>query len=279
MTHFNSILLKSFALFLCLHQISIAATPITTIDTLFFGDTEIEVHSHTFSGNNYISDILFVAVHHNEQTSVKTAKKFLGENGGKLVEIVHDTNDWARLISFKLNRKTYTVDPNRIYTDIGRKATLKRYTPNYQKKSKSERMEVEATTKKFAEELIDIFGINQAESVVSLHNNGPGGYSIKSYGKNGKYNNEVEAVNINKKLNPDNFYYVVKMLIYKYLESKNTNVILQGNPEEIDDGSLSTYCFFNNINYVNVEAGNGQYTAQFKMMEILITDDSPLMNQ
>jgi hypothetical protein len=67
----------------------------------------------------------FLNLHENENTSVVAARSFLYVNGGSLVKFANGPN---RLISFKLSGKTYSFDPNRMFTPEGIKSTLQTYS-------------------------------------------------------------------------------------------------------------------------------------------------------
>ncbi|HSK13775.1 MAG TPA: hypothetical protein VK907_11205, partial [Phnomibacter sp.] len=71
--------------------------------------------------------IWFVHVHEDEATAVLAATEFIDSTGqGCFMTLKHGM---GRNIQFTLGGITYKFDPNRIYTDAGRRATLARLGP------------------------------------------------------------------------------------------------------------------------------------------------------
>lgn len=83
-----------------------------TIRTLMLGDTAIHVVMHD-SGK---PGPLYYNMHDDEHTSVDATVGILSQHGGILYELVHTG---ARNLTFLVDSISYTVDPNRIYTDAG----------------------------------------------------------------------------------------------------------------------------------------------------------------
>ncbi len=91
------------------------------------GDTTVHI---VVSGSGGYT---MVALHENESTSVQAAKKVIRQSGGRLVELQHSKimdEDAAlkRNVSFTFKGKSYTFDPNRMFTDLGIKRNLQPYS-------------------------------------------------------------------------------------------------------------------------------------------------------
>lgn len=123
------------ALFLCLSVWSAAAAFQSNITdhSVTLGVTEIKLTREVFptptamSGlSSDMAGLAFLNLHENENTSVIAVRSFLLQHGGSLVKF---NNGNSRLISFRLTSggQTYSVDPNRIFTEEGIVATLKTY--------------------------------------------------------------------------------------------------------------------------------------------------------
>jgi hypothetical protein len=86
------------------------------------------------------SKFVYFNIHDNENTAVEAAKEIIEKYGGTLIEL---RNNGKRLINFSLKDEQFTFDPNRIFTKVGIRKTLKNnggYT-----------IEAERETNKFAE--------------------------------------------------------------------------------------------------------------------------------
>lgn len=206
------------------------------------GDTTVKI---VISGNGGWT---MVALHENESTSVRVAKA----TGGRLVELKHTGR---REVHFTLNRKKYSVDPNRIFTDTGIRKSLKPYSPEGHK-----------AVQGLATELLKNI---RGRAIVALHNNTNGGdLSITSYKRGGKYARDASQVHVNPAHDPDDFFFVTNKWVFDLLKSGNYNVALQSG-SVTDDGSLSVYCARQGIIYVNVEAESGHSSQQAQMLKAI----------
>ncbi|MEO7313275.1 MAG: hypothetical protein ABIX01_23010 [Chitinophagaceae bacterium] len=210
------------------------------------------------------SSVSFINVHENENTSVIAAKQVF--NAAKKYCVTQLRCRDMRLISFIYKGKTFTVDPNRIYTAKGALASLK-------KNSRSYNDDVFAAALK----LVDLLGknftdsfINNKSLVVALHNNTNGEpLSIISYKSGSESQNATDAY-INLQQDPDDFFLVTEQSIFDFLKQKGFNVALQDNVHVTDDGSLSVYAAKNRIPYINIEAQVGHIAEQKKMLEAVL---------
>lgn len=226
--------------------------PSKKTDQFKIGDTILNIED-TYVGG---SDITYVNLHDNENTSVKATKEILKRHGGRLIELKSQGN---RLIDFCSKKEKYSFDPNRIFSKTGIEETLKKYNLNYKKNSRD--------VNKFGKYLTDIIFRYQSDLIVAVHNNTDGNYSITSYLKGGGLEADADSVFTTSSKDLDDFFFVTKVNHYNYLKKKGNNVVLQNNQNVQDDGSLSVYCGYNGVDYINVEAQHGHIKEQIKMLE------------
>lgn len=199
--------------------------------------------------------ITYYNMHENETTSIEAGDEVILDNQGRFIRLKSEGN---RNVTFTLNGENYTFDPNRIYTQHGAEATLKSLG-NYSEEARD-------ITYDFAMQVVDTF-ILDVKLVVTLHNNSAGGYSARSYLPGGSYAADNATVYIKDGTDPDDFFYVTEQRFYDYLTEKGYNVVLQNNEEVVDDGSLSVFCGYNDISYINVEAQSGHLDEQLEMLD------------
>jgi hypothetical protein len=221
--------------------------------TIILGDSSIVLHSKI---NNSKSDILFLNIHEDEHTSIEAVEHFSETTSLNFVYLQHNK---TRRIHFSSKKDTYSVDPNRIYTSKGRKATIEptkifKFRPN-------------RIAKKLAKEIINV--VNQYSIIVTMHNNTDINYSIKSYLPGEDESQNTADVFISKNWDADDFVYTTSQVYFDYLKKVDVNVILQDNTGFVNDGSLSVYCGKNGIPYLNIEAQKGHLTEQIKLVEIV----------
>jgi len=206
------------------------------------------------------SAVVFVNVHENESTSVTAARQVLDSvRQYCLVELQFNKK---RLINFNLNRKNYSIDPNRIYTQIGAKATLKKYNKYYTD-------DVLQAVTRMAQKYISSY-INNKQFIVALHNNSDGDYSVLSYSATGEYAKDAVDVYINEQQDADDFFYTTERKFFEFLKARKYNTVLQHSGTATDDGSLSIYCATKNIPYINIEAGLGNLSTQREMIGVVL---------
>ena len=201
-------------------------------------------------------DILFLNLHEDETTSIEALEKFAEETP---INYLYLSHSGERRITFKHKRQLFSIDPNRIFTDAGRKKTL---TDGGNYTEKGER-EVRKFAKKFLKRLQD------KTAIVAMHNNTDSNYSILSYLPDGDEAQNTKHVYINDNMDPDDFIYTTDEQIYKAMVKRNVNVILQDNANFVDDGSLSVYCGIEGIRYINIETEHGHLNEQLDFMQLL----------
>ena len=203
------------------------------------------------------SALIYCNMHDDENTAVEAVEKIIAESGGTLVELKHSGR---RRVAFTTEGKAYTFDPNRIFTPDGVRKTL------------DSRTATEAAIKQvegFAKKLAELYGVDKADVVVAVHNNGEGGLSIQSYQPRGSEEAATGEVFADPAHDPDDFFLVTHRGLFEALKARKFNVILQENVRAPDDGSLSVYCGKAGIPYANVEAQSGHLDEQVAMLKAL----------
>ncbi len=216
------------------------------------GDTKVNIAPNC---KTPINGIWFVHVHEDEKTATSAATEFIDSIGyGCFVTLQHGS---GRNISFTQGGVSYTFDPNRMFTDVGRKATLQKLG----KYSESAFNDVTLLAITFTTNYID-----SNKLIIALHNNtNDGGLTIKSYAKGGDYASDASQVFINQKEDVDDFFYTTSEKAFTFFKELGFNVMQQNNATVTDDGSLSVYAGIRKIDYINIEAEHGK-TAQQKRM-------------
>lgn len=234
----------------CLLSGCVATKEITSNKTIsHIGDTPIAILTHTASK----PAVLYFRPHDNEVTSHTVTIEMLEKHGGKFVEL---NSKGDRLIEFSLHGDIYRFDPNRIFTPLGARQTLKKYG-NYS-------LEAQNHVDRFASHLIQRFLTD--DPIIAVHNNTQGKpLTVKSF----LGSKDVLDIHITTARDDDNFFYVTQRRDFETLKSRNFNVVLQDNENVSDDGSISVYCASHGIRYINVEAKEGDVTGQMKMLEAL----------
>jgi len=222
---------------------------------LALGDTPVTVLVHTApapGGGRGAVDAL--SVHDDENTSVEAALDVIGRRGGRVVELRHTG---ARLLAFRVAGASFTVDPNRIFTDAGRRRTLAQHSRD----TASARAAVAA----FADRLLALYTGTRPDPVVTLHNNTEGSYSAASY----RADLARDAAAVTLTGDPDDFYFVTGRALYDALVPAGFAVVMQNDATATDDGSLSVWAAREGAAYVNVEAQHSHREAQTRMLEAL----------
>lgn len=203
------------------------------------------------------SPIFAVNLHGNESTSVDAAEIVFAETGGTIFKIV---NPNRRHVGFVFKNDSVFVDPNRIYTRTGIRATLKNINTRY--KSGTVR-EVKQLGKFIVSQ------IPTDATIIALHNNTEDNLSILSYMDGGAYVSDAELTHQGEH-DIDDFYLTTDRKIYELLKEKGHNITLQHNKKVKNDGSMSVYYGKKNVSYINIEAQHGHLDEQVKMLQDLL---------
>lgn len=205
--------------------------------------------------------ISWVHVHENETTSVAATRALIDSIGkGCLVSWRHspDSLQPQRYVSYQLGKQQFRFDPNRIYTPEGLKKTLQA-NGAYSKPGF-------AAAQRVARQFISRY-VDGNKLVVALHNNSDGGgLHIKSYLPGGEYANDAAEVFVNETEDIDDFFYTTDRRIFDFLKARGFNILLQNNASVTNDGSLSVYCGYKQMAYLNIEAQQGHLQEQKRMM-------------
>ena len=202
---------------------------------------------------------LYLNVHEDERASVAAAEQLLASRPGRLVHLEHDG---GRRITFRLGQKKFSIDPNRIFSEPGIQASLRPKQPSRR------RDEAKRNVAAFADELVTQLHLKNERIVVALHNNtNRGDLGIERLAAK-KRKNGLEAVNIARGQDRDDFYWVTEKHVYDELVGGGWNVALQAS-DAPDDGSLSLWCALNGVRYINVETQDGKVARQLRMLEAI----------
>ncbi len=218
------------------------------------GDDSIVFKKTTYKGSG---NAFFLQLHDNEITAEEAALEYIKETGGTLLSIEHSG---SRNLSFIINTKSYTFDPNRIFTPTGMQATLERLGGSSP--------EAIATVKALADSILH--HLPHSALIIAVHNNTDEAFSIKSYVSDATYQRDAAAVHSNPAHDVDDFFLTTDAGLHQQLVALNYNTILQDNEGATDDGSLSVYLGKKGIRYVNVEAEHGRRDFQLQMIKSLL---------
>lgn len=226
------------------------------------GGATVTYQTTHFTKND--SSVIFINVHEDESTSVQAAKQTL--EVAKKYCLTQLQFRGMRFVSFTYKGKSFTIDPNRIYTSAGALASIKKNSP---KCSPELLAEVLKAVNNLGEHYTNWY-INDKKLVVALHNNTNGEpLSIITY-KSGSESRNAKEVYMNLQKDPDDFFLTTEKSIFNFLKAKGFNVALQDNENVLDDGSLSVYAGKKNIPYVNIEAQKFHLQEQKEMMEAML---------
>jgi hypothetical protein len=229
--------------------------PDSTRKSVKIGDTTVGVVGHRKKRD---PQVVYINVHEDEQTSIDVLIEYSKHSSINYWYLKHGN---TRRINFTIDHLDYDIDPNRIYTDKGVVRTLKDGL-NFSEKAVRK-------VRKFGKKLMSRVAPRKRKMVVTLHNNTPDNYSILSYKEGGDEWLNTADLYINPDMDPDDFIYTTDRWMFDQLKEKNINVILQDNSEPVDDGSMSVYCGFEGIPYINIEAEHGHFDTQLELLEVI----------
>lgn len=279
--------IKILGLMLAVAVATMAATKKTT-QGFTLGETEVKINVYENEGSN----VTFFSPHHNEQIARLLAREFVDKNGGRLVEIesFDDKGKPSRYVKFTANGKTFSLDPNRIFTDNGRTCD-------------SLPAEIDLLVKEFAEKLLKVMfadgkGLRDGEKfIVAVHNNTdvdskeesakPNDLTALAFVKtagHGAFESQAEGAFLsNMEFDTDNFIFLSSAKYLGFFVEKSFNVVVQKSSAKlrtqgcnVDDGSLSVYSAQNNIQYICLEAdgvnGNFRQRQMFEAVYALLKE-------
>ena len=215
--------------------------------------------------NNSSKDWAFFAPHETEFVANNYVAKQIVEKGGVFVVL---RQEGKRHVTFDIDNQKVSIDPNRMFTKVGRLASLKKSNPKHRSNTslinKAEKR-AEALSQFVLKALS---GEKPPSTIVAMHNNSNG---YKGDGKNGIGN--VSIIRYKAKLasgaqylidtasgtdDEDDLYFVTDKNDFNDMKQNGWNAVLQNpnvatDPNE-DDGSLSVYSEMKGYRYINVEA-------------------------
>jgi hypothetical protein len=197
-------------------------------------------------------------VHDDENTSVHAGLDDIARHGGRVIELVYSGQ---RLITFSLDGKEFSFDPNRIFSDAGIAATLEKHC--------TYSTDAHAAIKSFADEYLSHFALDREPVIIALHNTVDGIFSVDSFGAKGNHSYDAAATHVSPRRSKFDFFYVTERRFYDFLKEREFNVVLQDNEHVTEDGSLSVYFSRKGIPYINVEAEISHLEEQIEMLNFV----------
>lgn len=209
-------------------------------------------------GDPATSAIVFISLHDDETTAQEVVSSYLKENHAAFIRI---ENNKQRLIRFSYLKESYVFDPNRMFTNKGRRLTLGLHGAYSDSAA--------AKVNEFASLVLQ--QLSTAKTVVAVHNNSNGKFSILSYLKGGEFFKNAKQVYKNPASDPDDLFLTTSPQLFERLKTKGFNIVLQDNVNVADNGSLSFYHRNINKRYVNIEAQDGHFAKQLEMLQALVS--------
>ena len=202
--------------------------------------------------------VKFLVVHDNEDTGVKAGFEYIRWSGGTLIDSQYGG---VRDYTFTFMDDPYRIDPNAIYTEIGVNTRLK--------EDQNSSNEVEKSILDAGKKILDFYDPKSTGYILTLHNNGDGGFGISSYLPGYDLASTADSVFINFEMDGDDLIFVTEPRLFSSFKKANVNVILQSKFAE-NDGSLSVYAMQNNIPYINVEVQHGHFDENLRLIELSV---------
>ncbi|MGZ8541024.1 MAG: hypothetical protein ACXWV6_10285, partial [Chitinophagaceae bacterium] len=167
-------------------------------------------------------------------------------------------NNNKRNIRFRLDKKVFTFDPNRIFSKTGIERTLARFNSINDKAVQE--------VNKFAIHILKLVP-KESNCVIALHNNDEGGLSIHGFLPGNQYEADAKKVYANDAQDPDNFFLTTDSLLFEQLSAEKYNIVWQDNLRVQQDGSLSVYFGEKNTCYLNCETEHGKIRQYADMLK------------
>ena len=231
--------------------------PQVALSRLIIVDKPIQVNLEQYGES---SPWTFIHLHDSEPSSLTAARQILPFTGGQLIKIV---NKGKRHLSFTYRKRSWNIDPNRIFSDTGIQLNLQ----ELQRGSIDPKMVNSIRT--FGSNLLDLIP-QKTDCIISLHNNTDGFFSIHDYMPGGIRAGDARKVFKDTLQDPDDIVITTDSLIYVHMAAACYNTIWQDAKTVRQDGSLSVYCGLRNIRYVNIETQHGQVDQYVRMLEHLM---------
>ena len=253
------------------------------------GDIYLEVTGKYTSDTPWV----FFSPHENEFVANDYVAKQVNNKGGVFYVLRQNGQREINFI-FNADEQRVKIDPNRMFTDKGIKASIKKLNATLDPQS---HLFSQAVNRAHALKAFILKKLGTDKTWIAVHNN-TDGYEGDDKGGLG----DVSIVRYQTKLNQgehylidvsyraltqhnvdeDDLYFVTEQQDFDVMSNKPWNVLLQNpivtsDPEE-DDGSLSVYAQMHNIRYINIEAeraegniGSNHLEVQKKMVDFIYT--------
>jgi hypothetical protein len=234
---------------------------------------------------NSLSNQVYVHVHENEEASLAAALELTQKHPSKVVSLSHSKDGTtSRNVTFSMNEKKYSFDPNRIYT-LNDELLIKHISKlSPQPADRAVMLEVRMLAEAIWTQVKDY------PLIIALHNNKnqpaqikkrwfkidtliEASYSVESYIQHCDHrsdsNQSCEEIYINPKMNNSEFFIVTEKSDFDDLITKKQTVVLQ-NSDPKDDGSMSVWAAKHQKRYINAEAKQGRQSNQLEMLKVLL---------
>ncbi len=224
-------------------------------------DIRLEIIKHP----NYQGPVYFFAPHENEHVANEFLAQKVSEGQGTLL-ILRQKGE--RNISLHFRRKNVQVDPNRIFTAAGARASLLDLNPHLKGQPRLLRKACRRAVKLGRFICKQMGRLKKGTVVIAIHNNtdgydddgkgGVGTVSIHRYQH--KFNAGARYI---KELHvgegdEDDLFFITEAEDFRTLSAAGWHVLLQ-HPQvaqlaDEDDGSLSVFAEMRGLRYINIEA-------------------------
>lgn len=223
------------------------------------------IYLEVVGNNDSAKDWAFFAPHETEFVANEYVAKQIINKGGVFVVL---RQEGKRLVTFDIDKHKVSIDPNRMFTKLGRLASINKLNPEHR-----QNLSLISKAEKRAEALClfvlkALSGKKPPTTIVAMHNNSNG---FDGDGNNGIGN--VSIIRYQTKLasgaqflidtsngtdDEDDLYFVTDQADFNDMKKHGWNAVLQNpkvavDPEE-DDGSLSVYSEMKGYRYINIEA-------------------------
>ena len=191
----------------------------------------------------------FLVIHGDEDTARDVLTSYMRDNPGVAYIVTGKTRE--------VEIKGAKIDPNRMFSDEGARASLRSLNPNIGPEPLVAVLDyLDREREKLLRHLIP----DKGSRLFALHNNRD--YSVRD---------ELAAsdrTSIKQPDQPRNFFLCTDPKDYGVLQQSPFNVVLQNKPDP-DDGSLSRLAARRGFRYINLECAIGEYAAQLERVRWL----------
>jgi hypothetical protein len=231
----------------------------------------------------------FFAPHENENVTNDYVTQQIIERGGVFVML---RQDGKRLLRFDVEPFEVHIDPNRIFTEQGRRKNIIKHNPSLRTNTYVFHRAMRLSSALARLIVSTLGGANSSRTWVAIHNNthgylgddkqGIGNISIEQYQQ--KLANGATFISAVSKQygDEDDLFFVTGQQDFDYLQKNGWNTVLQ-HPQVVtdpaeNDGSLSVYAQKSAIRYINIEAerstgnfGENHLVQQKQMLDLVFS--------